>query len=39
MGALSVTAPAFRADAKKYTGLLDMVGRRITKTVTALSEE
>ena len=39
MGALSVTAPIFRADVKKYVGLLDMVGRRITKTVSALSAD
>jgi DNA-binding IclR family transcriptional regulator len=39
MGALSVTAPVFRADVKKYVGLLDMVGRRITKTVTSMSAD
>ena len=39
MGALSVTAPVFRADVKKYVGLLDMVGRRVTKTVTAMSAD
>lgn len=37
MGALSVTAPVFRAEVRKYAGLLDMVGRRITKTITAMS--
>jgi DNA-binding IclR family transcriptional regulator len=37
MGALSVTAPVFRADVEKYAGLLGMVGRRITKTISAMS--
>jgi DNA-binding IclR family transcriptional regulator len=35
-GALSVTAPLFRADVTRYAGLLAMVGRRITKTVSAM---
>jgi DNA-binding IclR family transcriptional regulator len=39
MGALSVTAPTFRADAKKYAGLLGLVSRRITKTITAISSD
>ncbi|MGW4031701.1 IclR family transcriptional regulator [Streptomyces sp. NPDC004838] len=39
MGALSVTAPVFRADVRKYAGLLDMVGRRISKTITAMSRD
>ncbi|QUH02034.1 IclR family transcriptional regulator [Saccharopolyspora erythraea] len=37
MGALSVTAPVFRADVDKYAGLLAMVSRRVTKTITAMS--
>lgn len=37
-GALSVTAPAFRADVLKFAGLLNMVGRRIMKSVSALSQ-
>ncbi|MET8999195.1 IclR family transcriptional regulator [Amycolatopsis sp. Hca4] len=35
-GALSITAPLYRADVGKYAGLLTMVGHRITKTVSAL---
>lgn len=35
MGALSVTAPTFRADVAKFAGLLAMVGHRIMKTVSA----
>jgi DNA-binding IclR family transcriptional regulator len=37
VGALSVTAPVFRADVDRYAGLLAMVSRRITKTITAMS--
>lgn len=37
-GALSVTAPVFRADVQKFAGLLNMVGRRIMKSVAALSQ-
>lgn len=36
MGALSITGPVLRADVAKLAGLLGMVGRRITKTVTAM---
>ena len=36
MGALSITAPTFRADPSKFAGLLAMVGRRIAKSVSAL---
>lgn len=36
MGALSVTATVSRADVQKFAGLLDMVGRRITKTICAM---
>ncbi|MFC5994364.1 IclR family transcriptional regulator [Pseudonocardia hispaniensis] len=36
MAALSVTAPVFRADVEKYAGLLGMVSRRITKTISAM---
>jgi DNA-binding IclR family transcriptional regulator len=35
-GALSITAPAFRADVGKFAGLLAMVGRRIAKSASAL---
>ncbi|MCO1657309.1 IclR family transcriptional regulator [Pseudonocardia humida] len=38
MGALSITAPAFRADVGKFAGLLAMVGRRIAKSVSALGQ-
>jgi len=37
MGALSVTAPAFRADVQKFAGLLNMVSRRIMESVSAMS--
>ncbi|MFE2043126.1 IclR family transcriptional regulator [Streptomyces sp. NPDC059477] len=37
MGALSVTAPVFRADVRKYAGLLELAGRRVSKTITAMS--
>jgi DNA-binding IclR family transcriptional regulator len=37
-GALSVTAPVFRADVQKFAGLLNMVGRRIMKSAAALSQ-
>ncbi|MFI6289064.1 IclR family transcriptional regulator [Streptomyces sp. NPDC051018] len=37
MGALSVTAPVFRAEVRKYTGLLEMAGRRISRTIAAMS--
>jgi hypothetical protein len=36
IGALSVTAPTFRADVGKFAGLLAMVGRRIAKSAAAL---
>jgi DNA-binding IclR family transcriptional regulator len=36
-GALSVTAPVYRADVQQFAGLLNMVGRRIMKSVAALS--
>ncbi|HKS48187.1 MAG TPA: IclR family transcriptional regulator C-terminal domain-containing protein [Amycolatopsis sp.] len=39
MGALSVTAPTFRADVKKFAKLLGLVSRRITKTITAMSTD
>lgn len=39
VAALSVTAPLFRADAAKYANLLHLVGRRITKTLAALTRE
>ena len=39
MGALSVTAPVFRGDVQRFAGLLGMVSRRITKTVSALSQD
>lgn len=35
-GALSITAPTFRADVDKYAGLLAMVSHRITKTLSAM---
>ncbi|HEY3652888.1 MAG TPA: hypothetical protein VGL33_33300 [Streptosporangiaceae bacterium] len=35
-GALSITAPLFRADVSKYAGLVTMAGHRITKTVSAM---
>ncbi|NKQ51720.1 IclR family transcriptional regulator [Amycolatopsis sp. K13G38] len=35
MGALSVTAPLVRGDVPKYAGLLGMVARRITATLTS----
>lgn len=34
MGALSITAPIYRADEAKYAGLLNMVGRRISRTIS-----
>jgi len=37
-GALSVTAPVYRADVQKFAGLLTMAGRRIMKSVAALSQ-
>ena len=37
MAALSVTAPVFRADVAKYAGLLGMVSRRITKTISTMA--
>jgi DNA-binding IclR family transcriptional regulator len=39
MGALSITAATFRTDVGKFAGLLNMVGRRIVKSVSALSRE
>jgi DNA-binding IclR family transcriptional regulator len=36
VGALSITAPVYRADVQKYAGLLAMIGGRITKTITAI---
>jgi DNA-binding IclR family transcriptional regulator len=39
LGALSITAPAFRADVGKFAGLLNMVGRRIVKSVSAMSKD
>jgi DNA-binding IclR family transcriptional regulator len=39
IAALSVTAPVFRADVPKYAGLLGMVGRRITKTLSVLGRD
>lgn len=36
VGALSITAPAFRADTAKFAGLLAMVGRRITRSVSVM---
>jgi DNA-binding IclR family transcriptional regulator len=37
-GALSLTAPVHRADVPQFAGMLNMVGRRIMKSVAALSE-
>lgn len=37
-GALSVTAPVVRGDVGKYADLLGMVGRRVTKKISAMSE-
>jgi DNA-binding IclR family transcriptional regulator len=39
MAALSVTAPVFRADVPKYAGLLSMVSRRITRSISSLADE
>jgi DNA-binding IclR family transcriptional regulator len=39
LGALSITAPTFRADVGKFAGLLNMVGRRIVKSATAMTRE
>ncbi|MCF6469448.1 IclR family transcriptional regulator [Nonomuraea sp. MG754425] len=39
VAALSVTAPTFRADVNKYVGLLGMVSRRITKSITLSDEQ
>lgn len=36
VGAVSITAPVYRADVPKYAGLLAMVGGRITKTIAAI---
>lgn len=38
MGALSITAPVFRGDVPRYASLLSMVGRRITKKISTMSE-
>jgi DNA-binding IclR family transcriptional regulator len=35
VGALSITAPTFRADTARFVGLLNMVGRRIVKSMSA----
>jgi DNA-binding IclR family transcriptional regulator len=37
-GALSIAAPLYRTDVQKFAGLLNMVGRRIMKSVSALSQ-
>ncbi|MFF4625133.1 IclR family transcriptional regulator [Nonomuraea jabiensis] len=39
VAALSVTAPTFRADVNKYVGLLGMVSRRITKSITLADDQ
>ncbi|MGW3290553.1 IclR family transcriptional regulator [Streptomyces sp. NPDC001002] len=39
MGAMSVTAPVFRADVRQYVGLLERAGRGITKAITAMSDQ
>lgn len=39
MAALSIAAPAFRADVGKFAGLLNMVGRRIVKSVSAMTHD
>jgi DNA-binding IclR family transcriptional regulator len=39
MGALSITAPTFRADTARFVGLLNMVGRRIAKSTSARGKD